>query len=311
MFSGIYFVLHAASQLAHRWFDPAEVLFADASLAHPYDLGIDDWMHAIFSLRHARLQRFLHQSSMKEASFLKYLVISIVNHLQIVREHKAHYLTLEDPLYPALLRAIPQPPLAITVVGDAAVLSLPAVAIIGSRKAAERTVREAAVLAMGFADLGYVTVSGGALGCDTAAHWGALQSGYVPTPTIVVFASGLMHRNPQQNTDLFEAICANGGVLLSERLWWQESLARDFPVRNRIITGLARQLYVMQAAERSGAMVTARCALEQNRDIYVLTHDDEDARMLGSRSLLDDGAQPFACAADTLRNFPHNQVHLF
>ncbi len=311
MFSGIYTVLHAASQLAFQWFDPAEVLSADESLARSDRLDIDAWAQAITSLRHARLQRFLRNASRKESGFLRRLASSIVNHQLFVEDHNARYITLDHPHYPPLLRAIPQPPLAVTVIGDVSLMSQPMIAIIGSRKASERTVREASLLAMGFADLGHVVVSGGALGCDTAAHWGALQSGYVPTPTVVVFASGLMHRNPMQNTFLFEAIRDHGGVLLSERLWWQQSLARDFPVRNRIITGLSKHLYVMQAAERSGAMVTARCALEQNRDIHVLTHDEDDIRAMGSQSLLADGAQPFAFATDVLRNFSHNQVHLF
>lgn len=311
MFSGVYIILHVATQLAHRWFNPQEVTSAPECLAQPEKLQLQDWQTAIHSLQHRRFHQWLQQRRIKENGVEMRLAASIVNHLKLVHVNKAYYITLIDPLYPSLLKHIHKPPLAITVLGESELLQKPMLAIVGSRKASEKAIRESAVLAMGFADTGHVTVSGGALGCDTAAHWGALQSGYTPTPTVIVFSSGLMHLHPQQNNYLFRSIRDNRGVLLSERLWWQPSLGRDFPIRNRIITGLAPRLYMMQAAERSGAMVTARCALEQNRDVYVMKHDPEDVRAQGSRCLIEEGAQSFEDAVDALRDFSYKQVHLF
>lgn len=311
MFSGVYMILHVATQLAHGWFDPREVMSAPEHLARPESLRLVDWQSAIHSLQHHRLHQWLQRRRLRENGVEMRLAASIINHVKLVHANKARYITLLDPLYPPLLRNIAKPPLAITMMGESELLEKPMNAVVGSRKASEKAVRESAVLAMGFADAGYVIVSGGALGCDTAAHWGALQSGYVPTPTVVVFSSGLMHLHPQQNDYLFRCIRDNQGVFLSERLWWQHSLGRDFPIRNRIITGLASRLYIMQAAERSGAMVTARCALEQNRDVYVMRHDSEDVRALGSQRLIDDGAQPFDDAMDALHDFSDKRIHLF
>lgn len=215
-------------------------------------------------------------------------------HLRMVRDSGASYLTCVDPEYPSLLKCIPDPPLAVSVLGNTVALSRPCVAVIGSRKASAFAMRESYELAKALGKRGFQVVSGGAFGCDLAAHLGATESGVLPVPTISVAASGLVKLYPVHNQHVFDRIRVGGGAFMSERLWWAGCFPRDFAVRNRIISGMSVATCVMQAAMKSGALLTAKHSLDHGRDVLVLRHPEYDVRAEGSRWLENDGAPVFS-----------------
>lgn len=223
---------------------------------------------------------------------------AVFRHLRQVKEADAHYVTYDQSDYPNLLRYIPDPPLAITFTGKSETLLKPQVSIIGSRKASVTALEESFALAGLLSKLGFAVVSGGAFGCDIAAHLGALASEVFPTPTVSVAASGLARLYPVHNQHTFNRIQANGGVILSERLWWDGCRPRDFAVRNRIISGLSSTTCVMQAGMKSGALLTAKHSLNQGREVLVLRHPEYDVRADGSRWLEDDGAIGFSSSQE-------------
>lgn len=179
----------------------------------------------------------------------------------------ARILMRRHPAYPNLLRVIPDPPPAIWVRGNLAALRAPAVAIVGSRRCTLYGREQAARLAAGLADCGLTVVSGGARGIDAAAHQAALR---VRAPTIAVLGCGLGHCYPPEHVGLFESIAVDG-LLISELPMGVGPRAEGFPRRNRLISGLALGVVVVEAALRSGALITAREAVEgQNREVMAL-----------------------------------------
>ena len=224
----------------------------------------------------------------------------VYEQVQKVSEHGASLLDYYHPAYPSLLRCIADPPNALTVRGPLELLRRPTVGIVGSRHASVFALEQTKELARCLAQKGYVIVSGGALGCDLAGHLGALASGITPVPTLAIFAGGLAQLYPRCNQPFFDRILEGGAGFVTERLWDYPARPFDFPVRNRIISGLAERILVMQAAERSGARLTASAALDQGREVFVLVHPVDDVRALGSQQLLEDGALPFYSADDYL-----------
>ncbi|MBF0440324.1 MAG: DNA-protecting protein DprA [Oligoflexales bacterium] len=227
----------------------------------------------------------------------------IVRHLNEIKKSGSKYLLISDGRYPELLREIKNPPLAISIHGDLNILGNLKIAVVGSRKASGFSRFETEKLAAALSLSGVTIVSGGAYGCDISAHYGAVISGIIPVPTIVVFAGGLGQPYPRGNMDVFRDIAKRGGIFLSERLFWQQSLPRDFPVRNRIISGLCSKVLIMQASGRSGAMVTANIALDQGRDVIVLKHSTGDIRGEGNEILIDDGADHFKTSEEFMSRF--------
>ncbi|SMF46213.1 DNA-processing protein DprA [Pseudobacteriovorax antillogorgiicola] len=209
-----------------------------------------------------------------------------------------HYLSICDPRYPYLLRQIKDAPFGLSYRGNLDALHNPCLAIVGSRKAAVDAVREAQDLAMRLAYEGATIVSGGAIGCDTAAHLGALCSGVRPSPTIAVMAGSIDKLYPRCNDVLFHRILEYGGMIISERLTGTQPRPMDFPIRNRIISGIANRVLLMQAANRSGAMSTANLALAQGRDVMVYEPRRTDVRFTGNQALMEQGAPWFSSADD-------------
>jgi DNA processing protein len=218
----------------------------------------------------------------------------------MAQDHGLELLDFYHSAYPQLLSLIPDPPNLLMAKGNTELLKQKAIGMVGSRKASRFAKRECFELARILAEDGFVIVSGGAIGCDMASHLGALASPLRPVPTILVFAGGLSRLYPRCHEIYFKELLAAGALFLSERLWSYPARPYDFPVRNRIISGLVLQLLVMQAGERSGAKLTAGLALEQGRDVFVLVHDTDDIRAEGSRRLLCEGALPFHSAQDFL-----------
>ena len=197
-----------------------------------------------------------------------------------------------DPDYPEALAALDPPPPVLSVLGDAALLGKPACAIVGARNASATGMRMARQMALELGERGFVIVSGLARGIDGAAHQGALQSG-----TIAVVAGGVDHVYPPEHDDLRAAIIRHG-TLVSERRLGHRVTARDFPRRNRIISGLALGVLVIEAAARSGSLITSRFALEQGREVMAMPGSPLDPRCKGTNGLIKAGAVLAESSAD-------------
>lgn len=196
--------------------------------------------------------------------------------------------------YPAGLRSIPDPPPCLIARGRTALLEAPACAIVGSRNASAAGMRIARTLGQTLGAEGVVIVSGLARGIDGAAHQGSLATG-----TIAVLAGGVDHIYPPEHARLHEEI-ARAGLILSERQLGAIPTARCFPRRNRIISGLALGSLIVEAALRSGSLITARCAAEQNREVMAVPGSPLDPRARGTNQLLRDGAHLVETADDVL-----------
>ncbi len=206
----------------------------------------------------------------------------------------ARLITGLDDDFPPLLAAIPVPPPAIIVRGDTRLLARPACAIVGARNASAVGLRFARELANGLGREDVVIVSGLARGIDAAAHAGAIESG-----TIAVLAGGIDHIYPPEHAELHNRI-GETGLLVSEMPLGRTPTARDFPRRNRLISGLALGSLVVEAALRSGSLITARYAGEQGREVMAVPGSPLDPRARGSNQLLRDGAHLIENVDDVL-----------
>jgi DNA processing protein len=205
------------------------------------------------------------------------------------------FVVIGDPAYPPPLAAIPDAPPVLSAMGNLGLLDRPALAVVGAREASLAGCRLAADVAAGLGAAGFVVASGLARGIDAAAHSAAVATG-----TVAVLAGGIDQVYPLQNAHLHADI-ARQGLLLSEMPWGVPPVARAFPRRNRIVSGLSAGVVVVEAAARSGSMITARQAAEQGRDVFVVPGSPADPRYDGSNTLICDGAIPVRHANDILR----------
>lgn len=213
-------------------------------------------------------------------------------------DHGATLLAVTDKAYPAALREIPDPPPILWAKGDVSALNRPMIAIVGARNASSLGLRVARAMARDLGQQGFVTVSGLARGIDTAAHVSTLDTG-----TVAVMAGGVDVMYPAENTRLAEDITAKG-LRLSENAMGLAPQARHFPRRNRIISGLARAVVIVEAAAKSGSIITARNALDQGREVLAVPGHPFDARAAGCNMLIRDGARLVRSAADVIEALP-------
>jgi DNA processing protein len=214
-----------------------------------------------------------------------------------------------EPGYPPLLRYISGAPPLITIAGGQHLDWRRAVAIVGARNASTAGQKFAQMLAVDLGEAHYTVVSGLARGIDTAAHKAALPRG-----TIAVLAGGLDRIYPAENLPLAHQIVESGGALLTEMPLGWEPRARDFPRRNRLVSGLTLGTVVVEAAKRSGSLITARLALEQNREVFAVPGSPLDPRAEGGNALIQQGAKLITGAADiieTLREADPRRTSLF
>lgn len=212
-----------------------------------------------------------------------------------------------DDDYPEMLASLPDRPPALIVKGDAALFKRRAVAIIGARNASTPGRKLARLFAEGLGAAGVAVISGLARGIDGAAHEAALKSG-----TIAVVAGGVDVVYPPEHASLTQAI-GDRGLIVSERPFGWTPIARDFPRRNRLISGLSLAVVVVEAAAKSGTLITARFALEQGRDVFAAPGSPLDPRCNGSNRLLREGALLVETADDILEGIarPQRRVTLF
>ncbi|MCC5977059.1 MAG: DNA-processing protein DprA [Salinarimonas sp.] len=216
--------------------------------------------------------------------------IRIAPRSQILREMEAaervggRFLAMGEPEYPKPLHAADTAPPMICVRGDPAILQRPAVGIVGSRNASAAGLTFTGRLAGELGEAGFSIVSGLARGIDTAAHKA------VPAHTIAILAGGHDRIYPAQNKALLERILAEGGAAVSEMPLGWEPRARDFPRRNRIVSALSLGVVVIEAARRSGSLITARFAMEQGREVFAVPGSPLDPRAEGTNDLIRQGA---------------------
>ena len=213
----------------------------------------------------------------------------------------AQILPLDDPAYPPLLRQIYDPPVVLYVRGDAATLSLPGIAIVGTRHPTPYGTGMAERLAADLAARGVAIFSGLARGVDAAAHRGAVAA---RGKTVAVFGTGVDQVYPRQNTKLADSILATGGAVISEFPMATFPAPQNFPIRNRVISGLAVGVLVVEAGEYSGTRVTARCALEQNREVYAVPGNVTNRNSWGPNTLIKQGAHLVATWEDVWEVLP-------
>jgi DNA processing protein len=199
-----------------------------------------------------------------------------------------------EPDYPETLAAIDDAPPVLTVLGRGELLSSSIIAIVGARNASANGRRLAHELAAGLGEAGVVVASGMARGIDAAAHGGALATG-----SVAIVAGGVDIVYPEENRGLYQAL-AEHGTVVAELPLGTEPQARHFPRRNRIISGMSLGVVVIEAAAKSGSLITARFALEQGRDVFAVPGSPLDPRSRGANDLLRNGAILTETAADII-----------
>lgn len=223
--------------------------------------------------------------------------------LRTLQKHGGQLLCLGDKAYPYLLSLLPDPPPVLSVLGDVALLSTRIVGLVGARNASANGQRMAEALATDLASNALTVVSGMARGIDAAAHNGALTVGR----TIAAVAGGLDQPYPPEHRDL-QARIAGQGTVVTEAPWGTAAQSRHFPRRNRIIAGLCLGLVVVEAALRSGSLITARLAQDANRELFAVPGSPLDPRCRGCNELIRQGAHITESAADVLAQLPDHPL---
>ena len=217
--------------------------------------------------------------------------------LEWAREPQHHLLSLADAAYPARLLQIGDPPPLLFVAGDPSVLQRPTLAIVGSRSASRGGLETAEAFARALGDAGLTIASGLALGIDAAAHRGALASA---AGTVAVLGTGADVVYPHAHRDLADAIVRRGGAVVSELPLGTGPREANFPRRNRLIAGLSRGVLVVEAALRSGSLITARLAGEFGREVFAIPGSIHSPLAKGCHQLIKQGAKLVESAQDVL-----------
>ncbi|MHA7829401.1 MAG: DNA-processing protein DprA [Roseovarius sp.] len=218
--------------------------------------------------------------------------------LRAAKAAGAQMICMGEPGYPADLQQIPDAPPLLWTIGDPDILKRPMIALVGARNASSLGLRMARALAADLAAEGLVVVSGLARGIDTAAHTATRETG-----TVAIMAGGVDVMYPAENARLAEDI-AKTGLRLSEQPMGMAPQARHFPRRNRIISGISKAVVVVEAAAKSGSLITARMALDQGREVLAVPGHPFDARAAGCNMLIRDGALLVRRAADVTEALP-------
>jgi len=213
----------------------------------------------------------------------------------------ATVISMDDPSYPPRLKEIYDPPLVLYVRGNVEVLAHPGIAMVGTRHPTPYGSGMAERLACDLAAQGLVIISGMARGVDTASHRGAISA---KGKTIAIFGTGVDVIYPKENSRLSEQILALGGTLISEFPLGTFAAPQNFPIRNRILSGMSVGVLVVEAAEYSGTRITARCALEQNRDVFAVPGNVTNKNSWGPNTLIKQGAKLVATWEDVWEDLP-------
>lgn len=246
---------------------------------------------------HSVLLRYLNFSAQQTALFYQYDLNKVLEWIAIDQHFLISY---TDPDYPELLRQISSPPLLLFGIGNKALLSTPQIAMVGSRIFSEYGAQWGHYFASELAINGLTITSGLALGIDAICHRGAIE---VKGHTVAVLGSGAGNITPKTNYYLAQNILAEGGAIVSEFLPNEMAKPPHFPRRNRIISGLSLGTFVIEASEKSGSLITARYALEQNRDVFALPGDINSENCQGTHWLIKQGAYLVSQPTDILEHY--------
>ncbi|MCT4609586.1 MAG: DNA-processing protein DprA [Pelagimonas sp.] len=223
----------------------------------------------------------------------------VINEMKAARLNGAHMVCRGEKTYPPELMNIADAPPVLWVKGHLPILSRGSVALVGARNASSLGIRMARTLGAGLGEAGMVVASGLARGIDTTAHISSLETG-----TVAVLAGGVDVMYPSENTRLAAEIIEKGGALISEQPMGMQPIARHFPMRNRIVSGLAKAVVVVEAAAKSGSLITARNALDQGREVMAVPGHPLDPRAGGCNILIRDGAHLVRTTEDILEALP-------
>jgi DNA processing protein len=215
-------------------------------------------------------------------------------------------LTPEDAAYPERLREIYDPPAVLWIRGNPQLLARPGIAVVGTRQPSPYGAGMAELLSRDLAHRWLVILSGMARGVDTAAHKGAIDAG---GKTVAVWGTGIDVIYPKENKKLAESIVASGGAIVSEYPLGTFPAPQNFPIRNRILSGMSVGVLVIEAAEYSGTRITARCAMEQNRDVFAVPGNVTNKNAWGPNTLIKQGAKLTATWEDVWEDLP-SQIRL-
>jgi DNA processing protein len=221
-------------------------------------------------------------------------------------EAGASVLTPEDADYPERLREIYDPPTTLWIRGDVKQLARPGIAVVGTRQPSPYGAGMAELLSRDLTNRRLVIFSGMARGVDTAAHKGAMEAG---GKTVAVWGTGIDVIYPKENKKLAEQIVATGGTIVSEYRLGTFPAPQNFPIRNRILSGMSVGVLVIEAAEYSGTRITARCAMEQNRDVFAVPGNVTNKNAWGPNTLIKQGAKLTATWEDVWEDLP-SQIRL-
>jgi DNA processing protein len=211
------------------------------------------------------------------------------------------FLTREDEAYPERLLEIYDPPAVLWIRGNAALLRRPGIAVVGTRHPSPYGAGMAEMLSRDLANRRLVIISGMARGVDSAAHKGALDAG---GKTVAVWGTGIDVVYPKENKNLAERIVESGGTIVSEFPLGTFPAPQNFPLRNRILSGMSIGVLVVEAGEYSGTRITARCAMEQNRDVYAVPGNVTNKNSWGPNTLIKQGAKLTATWEDVWEDLP-------
>lgn len=217
------------------------------------------------------------------------------------REAGGSIVTFEDAAYPVRLKEIFDPPAVLWVRGNLSALNRPGIAVVGTRQPTPYGAGMAEKLSRDLALRKIVILSGMARGVDTAAHKGAIEAGGT---TVSVWGTGIDVIYPKENKRLAEQIVASGGAVISEYPLGTFPAPQNFPIRNRILSGMSVGVLVIEAAEYSGTRITARCAMEQNRDVYAVPGNVTNKNAWGPNTLIKQGAKLTATWEDVWEDLP-------
>lgn len=227
--------------------------------------------------------------------------VSLNRELELIQSHQCHIVTFEDEAYPPLLKQISDPPLVLYVKRRLPPQDALSIAIVGSRSPTHYGKTTCQQLSQQLAARGVTIVSGFARGIDTVAHRGALEAG---GRTIAVMGNGLNHVYPEENRHLADEILESGGALISEFPMTVPPMGTNFPLRNRVISGLTSGTLVVEASERSGSLITARLAAEQGREVFAVPGQIFSKLSQGTHKLINQGATLIHSVDDLFDELP-------
>ena len=256
----------------------------------------------VFHARRSELEALRIRPETIESIMARELHERAAVELERVKRLDGDILILDDGSYPAMLREISDPPITLYVRGQwEASLTLPCVAVIGSRMCSTYGANASEMISRDLASRGVCVISGLARGIDTAAHRGAMRGG---GKTVGVLGTGIDGAYPRENLRLIKEIIESGGAVVSQFPLGTPPLKDNFPYRNRIISGLSLGVLIVEASERSGSLITARLAMEQNREVMAVPGNITSANSYGTNYLIKSGAKLVQQWQDVVAELP-------